>query len=114
MVPWSALSPAARRAWASTRGAAGSSHFGGWRIRRFHPGDPCLGRAGLARGDVIFSINGRALRRPSELHTLWSQLASARRLVVRLIRGGDPLVFVVRVVPTRSSRRDGIDGDQAR
>ncbi len=114
MVPWRALPPAARQAWTSDRRTARSSHFGGWRILRFHPEDPCLGRAGLIRGDVLFSINGRALRRPSDLHTLWTQLANVRRLVIRLIRRGEPLVFVVRVLPARSSRRDGIDGDQAR
>jgi hypothetical protein len=99
MVPWGSLSPSARGAW----GGSGRSRFGGWRILRFHPGDPCLGRAGLERGDVVRSVNGRVLRRPEDLLALWATLAP--RLVIRLYRGGEPLVFVVPVLSGEDSSK---------
>ncbi len=73
------------------------SIFGGWYIRSFHPGDPCMSRSGLRRGDIIADVNGNPLRRPDDMARLWKALRSARRLVVRLYRDGRPLVFVVKI-----------------
>jgi len=81
--------------------------FGGWYVRRFHPGDPCLDRAGLRRGDIIAEVNGVTLSHPDDLVQLWSSLRKARRIVIRLYRGGQPLVFVVKIAdatPRPSSR----------
>lgn len=94
----SALPEAAHRAWPALAEARGTGHgFGGWRLGRFHPGDPCLGRADLQPGDVLVSVNGNALRRPGDLVSLWAGLRSAPHLVVRLIRQGEPMTFVVQV-----------------
>jgi hypothetical protein len=82
---------------APERAPAGGGTFGGWRLRRFHPGDPCLGRAAVRPGDVIVSVNDQALRKPEDLFTLWSTLGTARNLVVRLERDGEPLLFVIQI-----------------
>jgi hypothetical protein len=73
------------------------SGFGGWRLRRFHPGDPCLGRAGLRPGDVVVSVNGSALSRPETLFAAWTALRTATTLSVRIERAGEPLLFVVQI-----------------
>jgi hypothetical protein len=102
MVPTRAL-PGGAPAW-KLKGA-GKGSFGGWRIRRFHPGDPCLGRAGIRQGDIVAGVNGHALRTPGDLVQVWQTLRKAPRIIVRLYRKGEPLVFVVRIKdPERKSR----------
>lgn len=93
-VPWSALPSAARLAWAS---GATRPLPGGWRILRFHPGDPCLARSAVRPGDVLYSVNGKTIRTPDDLVGLWRDLKSTQHLVVRLIRSGVPLVFTARI-----------------
>jgi hypothetical protein len=85
-----------------------SAIFGGWYLRRFHPGDPCLRRAGLQTGDIIAEVNGSSLSHPSDLVKLWQSLRTAQRIVVRLYRRGQPLVFVVKIAgsgPRQPPRR---------
>ena len=42
MVPASAIPDTARQAWPGLSTSRGGEGFGGWRVNRFHPGDPCL------------------------------------------------------------------------
>jgi hypothetical protein len=86
------------------------SSFGGWYLRRFHPGDPCLDRAGLRTGDIIADVNGSPLSHPDDLVRLWQSLRTARRIIVRLYRRGHPLVFVVKIADT-GPRRSPLRGN---
>lgn len=97
--------PGGKHFWKRKSGSS-SADFGGWYLREFHPGDPCLNRAGLRTGDIIADVNGFTLSHPDDLVRLWGALGKARRIVVRLYRGGQPLVFVVKIAdapPRRSS-----------
>ena len=78
--------------------------FGGWRIRRIHPGDPCLGRVDIRTGDILLSVNGNPLKHPSDLVRLWAGLRRAPRIILRLIRQGSPLVFIAKVLDPRQPR----------
>lgn len=99
--------PGGKHYWKRPKGHT-SSVFGGWAIRRFHRGDPCLDRTGLRAGDIIADVNGSTLRHPDDLATLWKALRTAPRIIVRLYRAGRPLVFVVKIAdpsPRRSPPR---------
>ncbi|MFH2009428.1 MAG: hypothetical protein ABI333_22745 [bacterium] len=96
MVPLTSL-PDGGRTWKNSPAGGKAGRFGGWRIKRFHPGDPCLDRAGILPGDIVVSLNDVALRRPGDLLKVWQALRKAPRLVVRLYRDSQPMVFVVRV-----------------
>ncbi len=82
--------------------ASAKSAFGGWYIRRFHPGDPCLGRTGLRVGDIIADVNGFTLQHPRDLVRLWKALRTAPRIIVRLYRNRRPLVFVVKIADAKA------------
>jgi len=97
MIPWTALPMEARQAWSTLRKPGRAGTFGGWQIRRFHPGDPCLGRAGLEPGDIIVSVNDQTLQRPDDLVVLWAKLKTAPRLMVRLVHRNRPQLIVVRI-----------------
>lgn len=98
MVPAGALPKAALVAWPDLSGqGAPKGGFGGWKVLSFHPGDQCLGRAGIRPGDVVLSANGNRLLRPEDLVALWAELRQVQNLVLRLLRGDEPLTFVVRV-----------------
>jgi len=99
-VPTSQL-PDGKHFWKRPKGRT-SVVFGGWYLRRFHPGDPCLKRAGLQTGDIIADVNGLPLSHPGELVRLWQSLRTARRIVVRLYRRGQPLVFVVKIADAKT------------
>lgn len=102
MVPATQL-PGGKPFWKRPKGQTGNV-FGGWAIRRFHLGDPCLDRTGLRAGDIIADVNGSILRHPDDLARLWKELRTAPRIIVRLYRAGRPLVFVVKIAD-RSPRR---------
>ncbi len=102
-IPTSQL-PDGKHFWKRPKGRS-SAVFGGWYLRRFHPGDPCLDRAGLQIGDIIADVNGTSLSHPGDLVRLWQSLRTARRIVVRLYRGGQPLVFVVKIADPQTPRR---------
>ncbi len=56
-------------------------------------------RLGLRTGDLIFEVNGRPLRTTGEALAVYSSLRNARVLVVRLVRGGERVVMVLRFAP---------------
>lgn len=105
-VPTSQL-PGGKHFWKRPKGRT-SAVFGGWYLRRFHPGDPCLSRAGLRTGDIIAEVNGSVVSHPDDLVRLWQSLRTARRIVVRLYRRGQPLVFVVKIADTEPRRSPGL------
>lgn len=104
-VPKSQL-PGGKHFWKRPKGRT-SAVFGGWYLRRFHPGDPCLSRAGLQTGDIIADVNGSMVSHPDDLVRLWQSLRTARRIVVRLYRRGQPLVFVVKIADAGPRRSPG-------
>ena len=43
-------------------------------------------------GDIVQMINGMSVERPDQFMTIWSNLAQARQLSIRLVRDGEPLL----------------------
>lgn len=63
---------------------SGRGPFEGWRVLSIR--DRCL--SALKTDDVILSINGRRIRRPTDLWSLWIELKRAKNLVCVLRREG--------------------------
>jgi hypothetical protein len=74
--------------------------FAGWRLVRFirRCGDRFNG-IDLAVGDVLLSVNGRVLVKPTDLADLWAELYKADVIVAELRRGTSPFVLRFDVVP---------------
>lgn len=74
--------------------------FAGWRLVRFirRCGDRFNG-IDLAVGDVLVSVNGRVLVKPTDLADLWQELYKADVIVAELRRGADPFILRFNVVP---------------
>jgi type II secretory pathway component PulC len=74
--------------------------FAGWRLVRFirRCGDRFSG-LDLAVGDVLVSVNGRVLMKPTDLATLWQDLYKADVIVAEMRRGTAPFVLRFNVVP---------------
>lgn len=62
--------------------------FRGWRVVRLYPGDPCYTQIDVRPGDVVTSVNGRSIERPDAAHAVFTGLADAPALIVKLLRGG--------------------------
>ena len=69
--------------------------FQGWRITAVS--NACLARA-LKPGDIILSVNGNRIERPSDLQKLWELLPNAPFLDVVMVRDGKVLTRRYRVV----------------
>lgn len=85
--------------------------FAGWRLVRFirRCGDRFTG-IDIAVGDVLLSVNGRVLVKPTDLSALWEELYKADVIVAELRRGTSPFVLRFNVVPpltTTSSAEPG-------
>lgn len=74
--------------------------FAGWRLVRFirRCGDRFTG-VDLAVGDVLLSVNGRVLVKPTDLADLWQELYKADVIVAELRRGASPFILRFNVVP---------------
>ena len=74
--------------------------FAGWRLVRFirRCGDRFAG-LDLAVGDVLVSVNGRVLVKPTDLAELWAELYKADVIVAELRRGTSSFVLRFAVVP---------------
>lgn len=74
--------------------------FAGWRLVRFiqRCGDRFAG-LDLAVGDVLVSVNGRVIVKPTDLADLWAELYKTDVIVAELRRGTSPLVLRFDVVP---------------
>jgi hypothetical protein len=73
--------------------------FQGWRITAVS--NACLARA-LRPGDIILSVNGNRIERPSDLQKLWELLPNASFLDVVLVRAGKVLTRRYRVVEKKA------------
>jgi type II secretory pathway component PulC len=72
--------------------AARDGHrFVGWRINRLFPDDPALCAEGcdLEVGDIIVSVNRRALETPDDYAQLWTEAPTLQTLEVEAIRDGE-------------------------
>jgi S1-C subfamily serine protease len=65
-------------------------------VATVEPGGPA-GRAGLRRGDLIFSLGGQPVANVDDLHRLLSKLPAGAPVEVKLLRDGSP--EQIRVVP---------------
>jgi hypothetical protein len=74
--------------------------FSGWRLVRFIRtcGDRFTG-IDLAVGDVLVSVNGRVIVKPTDLADVWTELYKADVIVAELRRGTSPFVLRFDVVP---------------
>jgi membrane-associated protease RseP (regulator of RpoE activity) len=65
-----------------------SDKFFGWEIVSFWADEPRFARVDLIPGDVVKSVNGRAVERPEQLQELWQALATATSIDVQVFRDG--------------------------
>ncbi|MCA9670882.1 MAG: hypothetical protein KC503_35035 [Myxococcales bacterium] len=56
--------------------------FFGWRVLGYR------GPGALQRGDVVLRINGQSVERPGQFIGVWQRLATAKVLVVEILRRG--------------------------
>ncbi len=83
-------------------------HGDGVLVNRVVEGSPA-DRAGIRKGDVITSVNGRAVRSPEELAAVISSQSEGERAAVRVQRrGGEALTIDVRL----GSRPEGAGEDR--
>jgi len=66
--------------------------FLGWRVLGYR------GPGQLRTGDVVLRVNGRSLERPAQFIAVWNSLATARVLVVELMRSGRRVRLVYAIV----------------
>jgi hypothetical protein len=64
--------------------------FAGWRLVRFVGGCTRFDGVDLLVGDVLVSVNGRVLVKPTDLGDLWKELYTADVIVAELRRGPAP------------------------
>ncbi len=64
--------------------------FAGWRLVRFVSGCNRFDGVDLLVGDVLVSVNGRVLVKPTDLGDLWKDLYTADVIVAELRRGPAP------------------------
>jgi hypothetical protein len=78
--------------------------FAGWRLVRFIRtcGERFSG-IDLAVGDILVSVNGRVIVKPTDLADLWAELYKADTIVAELRRGTAPFVLRFAVVPPLAS-----------
>ncbi|HUQ02745.1 MAG TPA: hypothetical protein VM261_09640 [Kofleriaceae bacterium] len=78
--------------------------FAGWRLVRFirSCGERFSG-IDLVVGDVLVSVNGRVLVKPTDLADLWAELYKADVIVAEMRRGPSPFVLRFDVVPPLAS-----------
>jgi len=62
--------------------------FHGWRLASFFPGDVRFAGIDLRAGDVVLTVNGRAIEQPEQLMEVWEALRFERSLVVTFEREG--------------------------
>lgn len=77
--------------------------FAGWRLVRFVHGCDRFAGVDLAIGDVLVSVNGRALVRPTDLEQLWKELYTAEAIVAELRRGDQPVTLRFAVTPAAAA-----------
>jgi S1-C subfamily serine protease len=70
--------------------------FGGWEVVRTP-----YAEVDLRAGDVVLSVNGRALEHPLDFNLLWEDLRKADAIAVEVDRGGErfSLEFVISSAP---------------
>lgn len=71
--------------------------FAGWRI---HWIDPAAGLADIdiRAGDITTAVNGHSLERPSDLHEVWTALATDDEVIVDVERDGVPFQLRFKIV----------------
>jgi type II secretory pathway component PulC len=72
--------------------------FAGWEIISFWPAAPRYASVDLRRGDIITKVNGKEIKRPKQLSSLWSELRDAAAIEVDGLRDGAPFVLRFQVV----------------
>lgn len=90
--------PSDAPAWLGVELALRSPEAPGVLIRGVVPGSPAE-RAGLAKDDVILSIDGRGVGRPAEIVSLVSERRAGERIAVTSLRGDRERLFAVTLEP---------------
>ncbi len=65
-----------------------NDRFFGWEIVSFWSDEPRFAGVDLVPGDVVKSVNGRAVERPEQLQELWDALRTATSIHVQVFRNG--------------------------
>jgi peroxiredoxin len=84
--------------WLGVELAARPQTEAGVLVRDVLPGSPAE-RAGLTSGDVIMSVDGKSVARPSEVVRLVSARNAGERLSLAVMRGGADRLFGATLVP---------------
>ena len=73
--------------------------FVGWRLVRFLAKGERFTVLDLAPGDILLTINRRAIVKPSDLQDLWTELYTADAIVAELRRGDAPFTLRFTITP---------------
>lgn len=73
-----------------TEPAFAAKGFAGWRVLELYKNRPEIKVQTLRPGDVVQRVNGQSLERPEHLKQVWDSLANADKLVLDIVRNGQP------------------------
>ena len=72
-----------------TSAAMNGNRFVGFRIERLIVGNPKLKYLDIERGDIVTSVNGSSIERPSQAFKVWESLRKANAIDVAYLRDGE-------------------------
>jgi len=81
----------------------GDERFYGFQLMSIFPTNQPSGPLPIHVGDIVQSINGSPIERPEQFMEVWTSLAKASHLSIRIVRNGQPLLVTWAVEDDRAA-----------